>query len=106
MTSHSLDRIPDLHAAQRTFFASGKTREYNFRVKQLQQLKKLFTENEKALQQALASDLGKNADEALLTEIVTTSLEVSDALSKLKTWMATEPCAISSLLLPASCGIR
>ena len=51
MTSHSLDRIPDLHAAQRTFFASGKTREYNFRVKQLQQLKKLFTENEKALQQ-------------------------------------------------------
>ena len=47
----SLDRIPDLHAAQRAFFASGKTREYNFRVKQLQQLKKLFTENEKALQQ-------------------------------------------------------
>ena len=47
----SLDRIPDLHAAQRAFIASCKTSEYNFRVKQSQQLKKLFTENEKALQQ-------------------------------------------------------
>ena len=49
----SLDDIPSLHASQRTFFESGKTREYSFRVRQLKQLKKLFAENEKRLQQVL-----------------------------------------------------
>ena len=52
----SLDDIPSLHASQRTFFESGKTREYSFRVRQLKQLKKLFAENEKRLQQVQLED--------------------------------------------------
>ena len=51
-----LDDIPRFHAAQSTFFESGKTREYTFRVHQLQQLKKLFTENEKRLQQVVKNN--------------------------------------------------
>lgn len=60
---------------------------YETRYKRLLSLKRMVTEREEDILQALTADLGKSSFEGYLTEIALIKDEVDFALKKLKKWM-------------------
>ena len=53
----------------RTYFKSGATQSYEFRLNQLKRLKKTVLEFEKEIYQALYADLKKTDEDAWATEV-------------------------------------
>ena len=86
----SKQRIDEIVEAQKRYFASGATLEYEFRREQLQRLKKALKEWHKPLCDALWQDLHKSEQEAILTETSIVEGEVKNHLKHLKSWMRTE----------------
>lgn len=82
--------------AQRTYFRSGATRSYAFRLKQLQRLEKALSKWEKPLAEALWQDLHKSYEETYMTEISIVRGEIRNHLKHLKRWM--RPKRVSSPL--------
>ncbi len=68
------------------FFSSNKTRDIEWRKQQLQQIKRLVNDNEKAFLDALASDLGKPAQEAWVTEVSYVTGDVDHVCKRLNSW--------------------
>src|SRR5436305_8307536 len=66
-------------ARLRNTFASGRTRDIEWRTRQLLQLQKLMEENEEAISAALAADLDRNKFESLIADIATTAGEAKFA---------------------------
>ncbi len=69
-------------------FRSGKTRALSWRTQQLKQLAKLLSENETAIFDALAADLGKCQTESWLAEFGFLQSDIEHTLSHLKKWCA------------------
>lgn len=97
----SKERIADIVAAQREYFASGATFEYEFRRKQLQRLAKALKEWHKPLCEALWHDLHKSEQEAVLTETSIVAGEVKNHLKHLKRWMRVERCSTPLKMMPS-----
>ena len=97
----SKERIADIVAAQREYFASGATLEYEFRRKQLQRLAKALKEWHKPLCEALWHDLHKSEQEAVLTETSIVAGEVKNHLKHLKRWMRVERCSTPLKMMPS-----
>ncbi|MCD4827547.1 MAG: aldehyde dehydrogenase [Acholeplasmataceae bacterium] len=72
---------------QKAFFNSNQTKDYEFRIKQLNKLKDVIKNNEEAITQALFDDLGKSSVEAYTTEIGFVLNSIEATLKKLKKWM-------------------
>jgi aldehyde dehydrogenase (NAD+) len=87
----------------RQYFMSGATQSLAFRLLQLNRLKKAVLESEKALNEALYTDLKKTAEEAWATEIGFFMNELNFTIDHLKAWM--QPTSVSTNLLnqPSSC---
>ncbi|BCL37865.1 aldehyde dehydrogenase [Nostoc sp. MS1] len=85
MVTISTSKITEIIEQQRIFFHTGKTKDVNFRLKQLQKLKQLVTENTAAITQALKADLNKSEFEAYATEISSIN-EISYAIKNIKNW--------------------
>ncbi|WP_298064942.1 aldehyde dehydrogenase [uncultured Rikenella sp.] len=73
--------------SQRAFFASGRTRAYDFRRDALQKLKSSVRSHLRALYDALWQDLHKSEAEAYLTEAALVLREIDDQLSRLRSRM-------------------
>lgn len=73
-------------ARLRRTFATGRTRDIEWRRHQLLQLQKLMEENEAAIAAALADDLDRNRFEAYIADIATTAGEAKYAAKKLRRW--------------------
>ncbi|AFZ13319.1 Aldehyde Dehydrogenase [Crinalium epipsammum PCC 9333] len=71
---------------QRHFFASGKTKDVAFRIEQLKLLKKVITEQEINIQNALKDDLNKSEFESYLSEIGLCLEEINYAIKHIKSW--------------------
>ncbi|BES94687.1 Aldehyde dehydrogenase [Nesidiocoris tenuis] len=71
-------------------FASGRTLSYEFRTKQLLQLKRLLQENGEVLAKALHEDFKKSKFESYFTEINLVIGEIDSTLHHLKEWMEPE----------------
>ncbi len=82
-----MTEIEQIVARQRAFFASGKTFDYAFRKQMLQQLDAAIHNYEKALTDALWTDLHKSYEEAYLTEISIVYGEIRNHLRHLRQWM-------------------
>ena len=80
-------KISTILTAQRNFFSSGETRDYQFRRKQLKTLQVALKKYEKPLCDALWNDLHKSTEEAILTELSIVTGEIRNHLSHLKSWM-------------------
>ena len=80
-------KISTILTAQRNFFSSGETRDYQFRRKQLKTLQMALKKYEKPLCDALWNDLHKSTEEAILTELSIVTGEIRNHLSHLKSWM-------------------
>jgi aldehyde dehydrogenase (NAD+) len=78
--------VPGIVARLRRTFASGRTRSVDWRKHQLRQLEKLMNENEAAIADALAKDLGRKPFEAWLADIVSTANEARYAAKNVGKW--------------------
>jgi aldehyde dehydrogenase (NAD+) len=76
----------DQLSTHQQFFNSNQTRDINWRKQQLQQIKHLVNENEQAFLDALASDLGKPAQEAWITEVSYVTGDVDHVCKRLNSW--------------------
>jgi acyl-CoA reductase-like NAD-dependent aldehyde dehydrogenase len=91
---------------QRDYFLTGKPKDINFRLQQLQILKQLVIENETAIVQALQADLHKPEFEAVSAEIILIIKDIELAIKNLKNWTRPQKVAIPWQLLPASAKIQ
>lgn len=74
--------------AQRTFFATGKTKNVDFRLDALRRLQRAVHESGEAICEALWLDLHKSKQESFLTEISVVLAEISLHVKHLKRWAA------------------
>ncbi|MGN8225283.1 aldehyde dehydrogenase [Gracilimonas sp. BCB1] len=81
---------------QRTYFESGATKSVDFRIHQLQTLKKLLTQHEEEFMQAVYKDFKKPELETYATELGILHNEISYVLKNLKKW--SKPQKISGVL--------
>jgi aldehyde dehydrogenase (NAD+) len=72
--------------AQKTYFTTGVTRTYDWRVEQLDRMAQLLVENETALQEAIAADF-KTASQEYVFETAASIGETQFQKSQLKSWM-------------------
>ena len=99
-------RIPQIVAAQRTYFRSHETLSIEFRLRMLQRLRDAIIKHEKSLTEALYLDLHKSYEEAYLTEISIVLGEIKNFLKHLKKWAAPSKKKTPLKLKPAkSCII-
>ncbi|MDT5138951.1 MAG: aldehyde dehydrogenase [Mycobacterium sp.] len=87
-------------ARLRQTFATGRTRDIQWRKNQLLQLAKLVEENEPAIAAALAEDLDRNPVEAFIADIATTAGEAKFAAKKLRKWTRRKHLLLEAPQLP------
>lgn len=75
---------------QREFFKSGKTLDIEWRIRQLQKLKKAVKDHEWEIKYALAEDLGRSEAEAYFCDIGTVILEINEAIRGVRKWAKPE----------------
>ncbi|AFY83235.1 aldehyde dehydrogenase [Oscillatoria acuminata] len=78
-------RIRDVIEAQRQFFATGKTKDLDFRIEQLQRLKQALIDSKELVINALNKDLKKSEFEAYLMELGGIR-EINYVLKHIKSW--------------------
>jgi aldehyde dehydrogenase (NAD+) len=87
----------ELLERQRTYFESGATKSVEFRIHQLQTLKKLLTQHEEEFMRAVHEDFKKPELEMYATELGILHNEISYVLKNLKKW--TKPQKVSGALV-------
>jgi len=93
--------VNDIIRSQREFFKTGKTKEIDFRVQQLNRLKQAVVEYKTAILEALKKDLYKPEFETYATEIGVVK-EIDYALKNIKSWVKPKKAAIPLEQMPAS----
>jgi aldehyde dehydrogenase (NAD+) len=78
--------IPTIVARVRKTYATGRTRDVEWRKQQLRALEKLVVDNEAAIADALHQDLGRKPFEAWLADIASTASEAHDAAKNVGKW--------------------
>ncbi len=79
--------IPAIVGRLRDTFKTGRTRSVEWRKQQLLAMERLLTENEQAIAEALAQDLGRQPFEAWLADIAGTATEAKVAAKTVGKWM-------------------
>lgn len=78
--------IQEILTRQRTFFATGKTIDVNFRIDALRRLQAAIQEHEAEIEEALRVDVGKSAFEGYMCEVGLTLAELSYQLKHVRKW--------------------
>ncbi|MEH2072383.1 MAG: aldehyde dehydrogenase [Nostoc sp.] len=94
MITTELSNVDDTIQNQHKFFQTGKTKDVNFRLEQLQILKQAIIEHKQEIIQALQADLHKPEVEIYLTEISVIK-EIDYAIKHLKTWTKPKKAPVS-----------
>ncbi|HLM60081.1 MAG TPA: aldehyde dehydrogenase family protein, partial [Pyrinomonadaceae bacterium] len=81
-----VNSFQEIFDRQQRHFATGATRSYEWRIEQLDRMGRMLTENEAALQQAIAQDF-KTASQEYIFETFACIGEVAFQKSQLKDWM-------------------
>ena len=97
--------ISDIIHKQRDFFATGNTRNIDFRIQQLKKLKQIIIDSEESIYQALNLDLSKPIFETFATEIALINKEIEYTIKHLKSWVRAKKTQVPWQLLPASAKI-
>lgn len=99
--------IVEQHVSElRATFNSGKTRNYDWRIQQLQQLVKLIDENEQRFIEAFQQDSGKAEFTAFAGEILFVRAEAMHAIKHLKKWMKPKKVGSPLFLWPCKSEIQ
>ncbi|XP_029783794.1 aldehyde dehydrogenase, dimeric NADP-preferring [Suricata suricatta] len=86
-----MSKIGEVVQRARAAFNSGKTRPLQFRIQQLEALRRMIKEHEKDIAGALTADLHKNEWNAYYEEVVYVLEEIEHVIKKLPEWAADEP---------------
>lgn len=86
MNQAAITNIQTIIESQREFFLTHTTKDINFRLENLQKLKKAILKYEGKLNEALKNDLTKPPFEAYVTEIGFVLEEISHHIHNLKKW--------------------
>jgi aldehyde dehydrogenase (NAD+) len=89
-------------AKQRAFFATGKTKSYDFRVAQLNKLLGLIQEHDQLILDAVHADLRKPAIEAYGSEVLGACSEIKYVLKHLQAWMKPQKVGTPITFFPSS----
>jgi aldehyde dehydrogenase (NAD+) len=100
-----IDKQKAIFKAQKEFFFTQKTKDYQFRKTQLLKLKSLIKENEQQIMDALANDFGKPPFESYVTEIGFLYDEINFTLKNLKKWMKPKKVSTSLVHFPSKSKI-
>ena len=104
--SHNIDaklraKYESLKTNLKATFRSGKSKTHAWRIAQLKAMKRLLTENEGAIKEAMAADLGRGYFEAVGLEIVPMMMEIDYAIQHLETWMKPVYTPVPAMIAPA-----
>ncbi|MGL6338697.1 MAG: aldehyde dehydrogenase family protein, partial [Waterburya sp.] len=91
--------VQQIISRQRKFFATGKTKEINFRCEQLQKLKTSIKQRSNDILDALYADLHKPEFEGYFELAVTQDIDY--ALKNLKSWVKPKKVKTSLTQFPA-----
>ncbi len=97
--------IEDVVSTLRGTVRSGATGTFEWRRHQLRELRRLVTEEETALEDALRADLGKPRVESWLTDLALVTSEIDYALRHLRSWMRPERAFVPLTQMPAKARI-
>lgn len=86
---------------QRTFFASGRTRDVSFRMEALKKLEAILVNNEKEISDALKADLGKPFLEAYSSEIAYVKEDLHYVMKRLSKWSRPQKVSSPMVTWPA-----
>ncbi|MGF1709654.1 aldehyde dehydrogenase family protein [Vibrio kagoshimensis] len=86
----SKEEVQATYQRKRNFFDAGKTRDYNFRIAQLEALKNGIKKYENEIFEALHADMRKPRFEATISEINIIYDEIEHTIRHLQEWMKTE----------------
>ncbi|WP_051637324.1 aldehyde dehydrogenase family protein [Rhodococcus sp. UNC363MFTsu5.1] len=100
-TTTSPVAIPEVVAALRKTYATGRTRPATWRIEQLRGIERLLDEREGEIARALAEDLGRGAFESWLMDILDAKLEAAHARKRVRRWMRSRPRPLPLHLMPA-----
>jgi len=95
--------VKDIIRKQREFFATGKTKDVEWRIEQLKRLKQAVVDAQEAIVNAVKADLGRPDFEAYF-EIVAIS-EINYALKNIKSWVKPKKVSSGIEQFPASAQI-
>ncbi len=87
---------------QRAYFSTHQTKDVNFRLEQLRNLRKAVLQYRERIEDALWVDLHKSAEETYLTEISIVTGEIDNHIKNLKKWAKTKKVASPLHLFPSS----
>jgi acyl-CoA reductase-like NAD-dependent aldehyde dehydrogenase len=96
----------DLVAGQRAYFKSGATRPADWRVGQLEALRRMIDESRDAMYDALWHDLRRNRTDADLMDVDYNIREVDHALHHIHTWMKPSREHTPIVMEPAHIRVR
>jgi len=95
--------VSDIIQQQRQFFATGKTKDVDFRIEQLKKLKSAILSNQSRIVDAVKADLNRPEYEAYFE--IAAIAEVNYALKNLKSWVKPRKVPASIDQFPASARI-
>ncbi len=95
--------VSDIIQQQRQFFATGKTKDVDFRIEQLKKLKSAILSNQSRIVDAVKADLKRPEYEAYFE--IAAIAEVNYALKNLKSWVKPRKVPASIDQFPASARI-
>ena len=87
---------------QRSFFLTGKTKGYAFRLAQLKKFKELLKQYEPQLCDALYKDFRKPAEETYINELSQLYHEINISIENLKDWMRPKSVSTNLVNLPGN----
>ncbi|WP_430592649.1 aldehyde dehydrogenase family protein [Humidisolicoccus flavus] len=99
-------QVAEALASLRHWRSIGGTPPLGYRRRQLEALQRMMRENTSVFEATLASDLGKSAIEATVTELGGVISEAEHAASRLRYWAAPKRQSVTAALLPASASIQ
>ncbi len=100
-----LERIPEIVASQRRYFATHKTKSLDYRLDMLRRLRGAIVRYEQRLSDALYQDLHKSYEEAYITEISIVLGEIDNFLKNLTRWAAPSKKKTPLKLFPSKSAI-
>lgn len=98
-------QIEKLIAGQRSYFDSGKTKSYSFRMEQLKKLKAAIKKYEPEILDALHADMHKPRFESYISEVGILYEEIGFVMDHLNEWMHPETVHTPLALHPSSSTI-
>ncbi len=96
-----MDNLQNSLERLRSYYKTGATRSYAFRVEQLKKLKASVLQHEEEIYAALYTDLHKSKEETWVTEIGFLLTEINVAIKHLHRWMKPEKVKTNLLNLPS-----